>query len=158
MKNIPNLFLRKKKSRFKEKKGPTHSLLIYFQAFIHVSTAYANCNRQNVDEKFYKPRLSGENALKLAECLDEKLLDAITPEVIKEWPNTYTFTKCLAEDLVRQNCKGLPTAIFRPAIGECLFWVFENIKYLIVSYILQSSQHTKNLLPDGLTICMDLLV
>lgn len=36
--------------------------------------------------------------------------------LIKEYPNTYTFTKCLAEDYVRSNCKGLPVAVFRPAI------------------------------------------
>lgn len=88
------------------------------QAFIHVSTAYANCNRHQIDEKFYKVALTGENSLKLAECLDEKTLDAITPEIIKDWPNTYTFTKCLAEDLVRTQSKGLPVAVFRPAIGK----------------------------------------
>lgn len=83
-----------------------------------MSTAYANCNRQQIDEKFYDVGLTGENALKLAECLDEKTLDDITPQIIKDWPNTYTFTKCLAEDLVKTQCKGLPCAIFRPAIGE----------------------------------------
>jgi fatty acyl-CoA reductase len=70
--------------------------------------------------------LTGENALKLAECLDEKTLDAITPELIKDWPNTYTFTKCLAEDLVRTQAKGLPVAVFRPAIGKCLLWLLNS--------------------------------
>lgn len=50
------------------------------KALVHVSTAYANCNRKDIDEKFYKTNLTGENALKLADCLDEKTLDAITPE------------------------------------------------------------------------------
>lgn len=36
--------------------------------------------------------------------------------IISKWPNTYTFTKCLAEDLVRTMGKGLPVTIFRPAI------------------------------------------
>lgn len=36
--------------------------------------------------------------------------------MIEEFPNTYTFTKCLAEDLVKNHCNGLPLAIFRPAI------------------------------------------
>lgn len=35
---------------------------------------------------------------------------------MKGFPNTYTFTKCLAEDYIRLNTKGLPVAIFRPAI------------------------------------------
>lgn len=36
--------------------------------------------------------------------------------LIKEWPNTYTFTKALAEDIVKTYSKGLPIAVFRPAI------------------------------------------
>uniref|UniRef100_A0A336L0D6 Fatty acyl-CoA reductase n=1 Tax=Culicoides sonorensis TaxID=179676 RepID=A0A336L0D6_CULSO len=85
-------------------------------AFVHVSTAYANCNRNKIDETFYKPKISGENAIKLAECLDEKLLDTLTPELIKGFPNTYTFTKNLAEDYVKNHAHGLPCAVFRPAI------------------------------------------
>lgn len=47
---------------------------------MHVSTAYANCNQATIDEKFYNINLTGENALKLAECLDDKTLDTITPQ------------------------------------------------------------------------------
>ena len=38
--------------------------------------------------------------------------------MLKEWPNTYTFTKAIAEDAVREYGKGLPVAVVRPAIGE----------------------------------------
>ena len=34
------------------------------------------------------------------------------------WPNTYTFTKCLAESLIAKHGAGLPIAIVRPAIVE----------------------------------------
>lgn len=81
-----------------------------------MSTAYANCNRNKIDETFYKPKITGENAIKLSECLDEKLLDSLTPELIKGFPNTYTFTKNLAEDYVRTHAQGLPCVVFRPAI------------------------------------------
>lgn len=47
-------------------------------ALVHVSTAYANCNRSTIDEQIYRPYLSGENAIKLAACLDDKTMDAIT--------------------------------------------------------------------------------
>lgn len=50
------------------------------KALVHVSTAYANCNHLNIEEKFYEPTISGFNSIKLSECLDEKTLDAITPE------------------------------------------------------------------------------
>lgn len=33
-------------------------------------------------------------------------------------PNTYTFSKALAEDLVMKQCQDLPTAIVRPSIGN----------------------------------------
>lgn len=36
--------------------------------------------------------------------------------MIGAWPNTYTYTKALAEDVVRRNSEGLPVGVFRPAI------------------------------------------
>lgn len=93
----------------------------FFQAFVHVSTAFANCYRKDIDEKLYKTAISGENGIKVTECLDDQTLDAITSTVIKGWPNTYTFTKCLAEDLIRTTGKGLPIVVFRPAIGKEIF-------------------------------------
>lgn len=33
-------------------------------------------------------------------------------------PNTYTFTKALAEDMLIKECGNLPVAIVRPSIGE----------------------------------------
>lgn len=38
--------------------------------------------------------------------------------LISPWPNTYAFTKALAEDLIRNKNKNLPMGIFRPGIGE----------------------------------------
>jgi len=43
-------------------------------------------------------------------------LHIINNRLLQDWPNTYTYTKALAEDFVRKNSKGLPVAIFRPAI------------------------------------------
>lgn len=107
-----------------------------YQAFVHVSTAYCNCNRTTIDEKIYRQSITGENAIKLMDCMDDKTLESITPQYVKckiiwnlflnfvnsrlisGWPNTYTYTKCLAEDLVRTMSKDLPVTIFRPAIGN----------------------------------------
>lgn len=36
--------------------------------------------------------------------------------LIGNWPNTYTYTKALAEDVVRRNSAGIPVGVFRPAI------------------------------------------
>lgn len=37
--------------------------------------------------------------------------------LLGEWPNTYTFTKAVAESIVKKGAGDLPVGIFRPAIG-----------------------------------------
>ena len=48
--------------------------------------------------------------------MDDKLVDVMTPKLIGERPNTYTYTKALAEYLVQQECGNLNVAIVRPSI------------------------------------------
>ncbi|XP_055698069.1 fatty acyl-CoA reductase wat-like [Phlebotomus papatasi] len=86
------------------------------KAVIHVSTAYANCHLRYIEEKFYNYPIHFNDLDRLIEKLDDKSLEEITPTILGKWPNTYTFTKALAEDVVRLNSKGLPVAVFRPAI------------------------------------------
>jgi thioester reductase-like protein len=35
-----------------------------------------------------------------------------------KWPNTYTFSKALAEEIIQKLNGRLPVAIFRPSMGE----------------------------------------
>jgi fatty acyl-CoA reductase len=44
----------------------------------------------------------------------------INCRLLKKWPNTYAFTKAMAEDVIREFGKGLPIAVVRPAVGEDL--------------------------------------
>jgi hypothetical protein len=37
---------------------------------------------------------------------------------VGEWPNTYTYSKALAEDMIQQKNKLVPVAIFRPSVGK----------------------------------------
>lgn len=46
---------------------------------MHVSTAYANCPYNYVEERVYDPPMEAEKLVTLIECLDEKLVDEITP-------------------------------------------------------------------------------
>ena len=46
---------------------------------MHVSTAYANCNRQNIEEKMYNYPIKSEDLLKLVECIPEEAIDQVTP-------------------------------------------------------------------------------
>lgn len=73
---------------------------------------------RHIQERFYSGTMSGENAFKLSECLDEHTLNTLTPTIIKGYPNTYTFTKVLAENVVQQSAQNLPVTIFRPGIGK----------------------------------------
>ncbi|PSN33946.1 hypothetical protein C0J52_19348 [Blattella germanica] len=43
-------------------------------------------------------------------CLKRK------PQVLGSWPNTYTYSKALAEHVINENSDELPVAIFRPSI------------------------------------------
>ena len=44
------------------------------------------------------------------------MVNALTPHLIGKRPNTYTFTKSLAEHVLLQEADNFPIAIFRPSI------------------------------------------
>lgn len=95
----------------------------HLEVFVHISTAYANCPRLHVSEEVYKPPIKPESILEAMEWMDDELINNLTPKIIGKWPNTYTFTKAIAEYLVNQECKAhnIPCAIVRPSI-VCAAW------------------------------------
>lgn len=48
--------------------------------------------------------------------MDDELVSLLTPKLIAKHPNTYTYTKALAEYLVQQEAGDLNVAIIRPSI------------------------------------------
>lgn len=46
----------------------------------HVSTAYSNCNRLYVEEKFYDPTKNYEDVLELISSKNDQELEDMTPE------------------------------------------------------------------------------
>merc|ERR1719481_111634 len=88
------------------------------RSFVHVSTAYCHCQRKHIEEVSYPPPTPPRQALALIENLDKKILDEtnFTKMVIGDRPNTYTYTKAIAEDLVITECEDLPVSIVRPSI------------------------------------------
>ncbi|KAI5646491.1 male sterility protein domain-containing protein [Phthorimaea operculella] len=90
------------------------------KSFVHISTAFVHATPDRVGqpvlEQFYDCSFDPNFLIDLVEQLDEKKLDAITPKLIENWPNTYTFTKALAEQLVRRTAGELPISVVRPAI------------------------------------------
>lgn len=87
----------------------------YLKAFTHVSTAFAHCKYKHIEEKFYDPPLSVA-ALESLCSVDEEILNEITPKLIGQYPNTYCFTKAVAEEAIKTYGEGMPICIFRPAI------------------------------------------
>ncbi|XP_076120002.1 fatty acyl-CoA reductase 1 isoform X1 [Alosa pseudoharengus] len=86
------------------------------EVFIHVSTAYANCDRKLIEEVVYPPPVDYKKLVDTLEWMDDKLVGVMTPKLIGDRPNTYTYTKALAEYLVQQECGNLNVAIIRPSI------------------------------------------
>lgn len=91
--------------------------------FIHLSTAFCNCDQEVMYEKVYEFHHKPEDLMRLAEWMDVKELDKITPELIKPHPNTYTYSKRLAEILVRDQYPDMPVIITRPSIGKCVLTI-----------------------------------
>ncbi|RZC34343.1 fatty acyl-CoA reductase, partial [Asbolus verrucosus] len=86
------------------------------KSLLHVSTAYSNCHLNSIDEAFYDYPVNYEKIGALLEKISKSEADKLTPSIIGKWPNTYTFTKALAESLIRGTAGSLPVGIFRPAI------------------------------------------
>ncbi|CAI6367905.1 unnamed protein product [Macrosiphum euphorbiae] len=85
----------------------------YLKGFVYVSTAYSNCPRSEIKEVFYDVPISAKELKKLIE------IDGKTRNVLEDWPNTYTFTKALAENIISTNENQLPISVFRPSIIGC---------------------------------------
>ncbi|TNN63198.1 Fatty acyl-CoA reductase 1 [Liparis tanakae] len=90
--------------------------MLHLEAFVHISTAYANCNRKHIDEVIYPPPVEPRKLIESIEWLDDGIVRDITPRLIGDRPNTYTYTKALAEYLVQQEQEQLDVAIIRPSI------------------------------------------
>ncbi|XP_039310611.1 putative fatty acyl-CoA reductase CG5065 isoform X2 [Solenopsis invicta] len=83
---------------------------------IHVSTAYSNVDRREIEELIYTTKVKPHTVIRMCEILNDKMLKIIEKELIGQHPNTYTFTKNLAEQIIKDNGKDLPIAIIRPSI------------------------------------------
>ena len=93
------------------------------EAFVHLSTAFCNCDQEVMYEKVYDFPHKPEDLMRLAEWMDLKTLENITPELLKPHPNTYTYSKRLAELFIRDHYDTMPVIIARPSIGKFLNWI-----------------------------------
>ncbi|XP_075155968.1 fatty acyl-CoA reductase wat-like [Haematobia irritans] len=88
------------------------------KVFMHVSTFYSNPYLDYVEPKMYDSPMDWKFCLGLCERSDisDEMLDILTKKLIVGFPNTYCFTKNLAESAVNDYRNKLPVAIFRPSI------------------------------------------
>lgn len=110
--------------------------LRHLDAYVYVSTAFCNSDRRgNILEQVYASVQDPYEMIRLAET-DERWTGSqtdvteMTKELCGGHPNTYTFTKQLAENLIEREMAGMPAGIVRPSVGKCgtIYAIhFENI-------------------------------
>lgn len=93
------------------------------QLFTYISTAYSHCERKHIEEKYYECPIEPNQLISLAEDVDgdatkEYMLEVLTEMFILPWPNTYSFTKAVSEEMVRSYATKLPIVVVRPTIGR----------------------------------------
>lgn len=87
-------------------------------AMVHVSSAYVNSFLLECDEILYPAPDDAEKIIKLATTLSEEALREIQATVLRDHPNTYTFTKHLAEHEVNKCANKFPCGIVRPSMSK----------------------------------------
>lgn len=88
------------------------------EAMVDVSTAYCNCDLPHIEERVYPAPGNPRGMIDLCQWMSPDMIDSpeVTRKMIGNRPNTYTFTKALAESLLEKEGGGLPLAIMRPSI------------------------------------------
>ena len=85
---------------------------------VHTSTAFCNVEHEILEEKVNDFPHEPLDLINMAEWLSDEGMAAIQKELLGVHPNTYTYTKRLAEILVRNEFEksNLPACIVRPSI------------------------------------------
>lgn len=86
------------------------------ESVVYVSTAYANCGLQEIEEKVYPLSKSAKELISEINAIENLSVEKLTTEILEGRPNSYTFSKALAENLVEEIKENLPIVIVRPSI------------------------------------------
>uniref|UniRef100_A0A336LU08 Fatty acyl-CoA reductase n=1 Tax=Culicoides sonorensis TaxID=179676 RepID=A0A336LU08_CULSO len=92
--------------------------ITHLMAFVHISTAFSNCNRPEIREKIYEPT---RDMVRIMNAMSSELIDVTQDALIEGFPNSYVFSKHIAEYVVKKSAKNLPIVVFRPAIVMCTY-------------------------------------
>lgn len=88
------------------------------KSMVHVSSAYVNSYLVECEEILYPPPENAEKVIDLTSTLSDEALIELQPKLLKEHPNTYTFTKHLAEHEVNKCADKFPCGIVRPSMSK----------------------------------------
>ncbi|KAH8246911.1 hypothetical protein KR032_003167, partial [Drosophila birchii] len=104
----------------------------HLKAFLHISSAFSNCPTFHIEERFYPELLSldSEKILAMTEIVGPKMINNMSSLLVGSFPNTYTYSKALAEDVILREAGDLPLSVFRPAISKCIVCIFYNFEIL----------------------------
>ncbi|KAL6266507.1 hypothetical protein P5V15_003356 [Pogonomyrmex californicus] len=83
---------------------------------LHISSTYTQTDKPIVEETLYPWVLDWRKVIKVAESVDEHILRIFTAKYLGTMPNTYTFSKRLAEQVISDYSDTLPCVIIRPSI------------------------------------------
>ena len=91
------------------------------KAYVHVSTAYVNSDKLGrIEEKMYQMKGDPVALVKEIANIPTDQVERVTKKYIGRFPNTYTFTKSLCENVIRVTRANMPVMILRPTvIGSC---------------------------------------
>ena len=91
----------------------------HLEVFTHVSTAYTNSDKFGFVEEKIRDLDGNADPDELIESIMRMGPQAVKDnekKIVGNWPNTYTFTKSMAERSLKKNRGNLRVAILRPSI------------------------------------------
>ncbi|XP_041970659.1 fatty acyl-CoA reductase 1-like [Aricia agestis] len=87
------------------------------KCYVHISTSFCNIKLgAAIEEKIYPPRADWRTIREICDNGDFHTINTLTPKLLGEYPNTYVFTKHLAEQAVSEHRGELPIIIVRPSV------------------------------------------
>ncbi|KOX68693.1 hypothetical protein WN51_07405 [Melipona quadrifasciata] len=85
-------------------------------SFIYVSTSYNNGYLSEIEEKVYTTSWELCTVINICDKQDKNSIALLEESILKTHPNTYSFSKNLADQIVFNHCKSFPSAVVRPSI------------------------------------------
>lgn len=88
------------------------------KSFVHVSTAYSQCNRRHIEERNYQLNMTYEQLGEIVNSNKDQpqLINKLVSSSMDGRPNNYTFTKAMAENIVADDCWKIPRCVVRPSV------------------------------------------